>query len=278
MIDAFTQQYLNALDIDGLRKRDLTLVAALQTAHLARFSFNNIDVLLGEELKLDLEALQEKIMSRNRGGYCFEHNKLLFHALESLGFDVKLVLGKVTKQLESDGPRTHRITLLKYQEREFLVDVGFGPYSPSQPIPFVMDEEIELGSITYRIVKNDRSEFVLQKRANESFSSLYTFDSGFYTEGDCEAGNLYSHRHENAAFLGKFLVSLVSPAEVKFIFNQVFRVIGSDGGVTEMKIKGPGQLKEILAEVFSVRVDDAEAELLFAKSASFEEIQQERSQ
>ncbi|MGY8695627.1 MAG: arylamine N-acetyltransferase, partial [Verrucomicrobiia bacterium] len=68
-LDGVSKEYLDALELE-LCDLDLDFVSRMQRAHLARFSFNNIGVLLDEEISLDIEALCEKIVRRNRGGYC----------------------------------------------------------------------------------------------------------------------------------------------------------------------------------------------------------------
>ena len=106
-----TQSYLADLTIsEGPLAIDF--LNELQSKHIAQYSFNNLAVILGQELPLDPESLFNKIVERRRGGYCFEHNKLVFTVLSELGFDVRLLLAKVIYNQDVDVARTHRVTLL----------------------------------------------------------------------------------------------------------------------------------------------------------------------
>ena len=48
----------------------------LLAAHMNAIPFQSIDVLIGRPIRLDLEALQKKIVTDRRGGYCFKQGTL----------------------------------------------------------------------------------------------------------------------------------------------------------------------------------------------------------
>ncbi|MEM9159072.1 MAG: arylamine N-acetyltransferase, partial [Verrucomicrobiota bacterium] len=156
-----TARYLSSL---GLEKAKVSLeyVSELQRAHLRKFSFNNIGVLLGRDLNLDLDPLFDRIVTKGQGGYCFEHNKLFMEVLQGLGAKVSMMMGKVTREVSSESPRAHRFTVLKVSgdERTYLVDVGYGPLCPRQPVPIVFGEEIEVRGGFYRFERNEYGETV----------------------------------------------------------------------------------------------------------------------
>src|ERR1043165_7218391 len=60
-------------------------LAALLDAHMSRIPFENLDVLLGRPVNLDLGGLQDKLVRAGRGGYCFEHATLFAAVLEAFG-------------------------------------------------------------------------------------------------------------------------------------------------------------------------------------------------
>ena len=63
------------------------LLERLMQRHLAAFPFASVGVRLGNELPLDLPQLFERLVVRQRGGYCFEQNRLLQEMLDELGLD-----------------------------------------------------------------------------------------------------------------------------------------------------------------------------------------------
>jgi N-hydroxyarylamine O-acetyltransferase len=48
----------------------------LHFAHSTSIPFENLDILLGRAISLELDLLQAKLVAGGRGGYCFEHNTL----------------------------------------------------------------------------------------------------------------------------------------------------------------------------------------------------------
>jgi len=74
---AFDQDaWLSRIGYRGSREPTLETLRGLVGAHAAAISYESIDVLLDRPPKLDLDSLQRKMISRRRGGYCFEQNML----------------------------------------------------------------------------------------------------------------------------------------------------------------------------------------------------------
>ena len=104
--------YLARLDIDAasVRTPSRAALADLHEAHVRAFTFDNIDVLLGQHPGVSLDAVQEKFVGRGRGGYCFEHSTIFAAALERLGYQVRRHLGRVGDPATgSQQGRTHMV-------------------------------------------------------------------------------------------------------------------------------------------------------------------------
>ena len=61
-------------------------LSAIHLHHPRAIPFENLNPLLRRPVRLDLEALQEKLVRGVRGGWCFEQNLVFRHALQALGF------------------------------------------------------------------------------------------------------------------------------------------------------------------------------------------------
>ena len=83
--------YLRRIDYGGALEPTLPALQALHLAHATHIPFENLDILLGRSIRLDLASLQAKLVAGGRGGYCFEQNTLFTAALRALGFDVTLL-------------------------------------------------------------------------------------------------------------------------------------------------------------------------------------------
>jgi N-hydroxyarylamine O-acetyltransferase len=115
---------------------DLATLSGLLRAHMDSIPFENLDVLLGRPIRLDLDSLQAKLVRARRGGYCFEHGTLLFAVLQQLGFAPERRLARVTLMAPREAvPRTHLFLTVPLPEGRFVVDAGFGALAPPFPLP-----------------------------------------------------------------------------------------------------------------------------------------------
>ena len=259
-----TAGYLDAL---GMRRAapDLGLLQQLVRRHVARFAFCSVGPRLGDELPLDLESLYERIVVRARGGYCFEQNALFHAVLEELGFEVRLCLARVIYNQEIHPPLTHRISLVRLGEQEYVSDVGFGPLGP--PVPVSMAERPALaGAGSFRVHERRPGEFHLQMFKDGGDFSLYRFSAGDYGPADCELGHFYSHRHPKAVFVNNLVASRILPDEVRSLRNRDYWVI-TPTGVAQTIVSSAAQLRQLLEQELGIRITAAESHQLFDATA-----------
>ncbi|WP_438452424.1 arylamine N-acetyltransferase, partial [Listeria monocytogenes] len=69
--------YLARIDLPETPVADVDGLAALQRAHRLAIPFENLDVKLGRGVAIDSASVFDKLVTRRRGGYCFEQNRLL---------------------------------------------------------------------------------------------------------------------------------------------------------------------------------------------------------
>jgi N-hydroxyarylamine O-acetyltransferase len=115
---------------------DLATLSGLVAAHVAAIPFENLDVLLGTPISLELDAVSAKLIDRRRGGYCYEHATLFGAVLERLGFTVRAHSARVTMATPKHAaPRTHMLLSVELPEGAYVVDPGFGGLAPRVPVP-----------------------------------------------------------------------------------------------------------------------------------------------
>jgi N-hydroxyarylamine O-acetyltransferase len=133
---------LHALDAGYLRD--------LQRSHLRSVPFESLDIHLGERISLAHEALFDKIVTRRRGGFCYELNGLFAELLAALGYDVTRLAASVYTG-ESVGPPLDHLALRVVADGErWLVDVGFGAFA-QHPLRFDAGDDQADPAGTYRI-------------------------------------------------------------------------------------------------------------------------------
>jgi N-hydroxyarylamine O-acetyltransferase len=259
------QNYLSDLGLVAPEQPNIKFVQALQAEHVARYSFNSLAVVLGEEISLELDAISQKIVTRGLGGYCFEHNKLTFELLKALGYDVQLKLARVlNNNFEREAGRTHRVTLLTLEGVSYLVDTGFGGNGPIAPLRLDSNTQQVAGLDGYRLLAKGKGEYDLQVMKGDDYFTLYRFDHADYTDADCALGHFYSHKNPNAVFLKNLMVTLKQKDQTMALVNAEL-IIRNRQGEKKRMIETPELLNDILTKEFDIVLDPALVEHLFIR-------------
>src|SRR4051812_46583237 len=87
--------YFRRIGYSGAGTATLDTLRAILVRHPEAIPFENLDPLLRWPVRLDIGSLQQKLVRDGRGGYCFEQNLLLGHALSDLGFQVTGLAARV---------------------------------------------------------------------------------------------------------------------------------------------------------------------------------------
>ena len=168
--------YLARIGFTGATQPTLTTLQQLHHAHVCTIPFENIDVLLNRPVHLETEAIQEKLVTARRGGYCYEHNALFLLALQQMGFDARGLAARVViAQPPSVPPRTHMLLLVPLAESFWIADVGFGGPTLSAPIRLVADEIQRTPHGEYQL-QSLGEEWLLRQRRGGEWLPLYRFD------------------------------------------------------------------------------------------------------
>lgn len=186
---------------------------ALHLAHATRIPFENLDIMLGRPIALDLPAIQAKLVGRRRGGYCFEHNLLFAAALRAFGFDLTQLAARVRYRTTALLPRTHMLLLVEAEGRRWLADVGFGGEGLLLPIPFGTGEEVQHYAWRYRVIEEAGSGWVLQSQRDGHWHNLYAFTLEPQLAVDYEIANHYVSTHPRSRFVQTLTVQLPHPEQ-----------------------------------------------------------------
>ena len=130
--------YLDRIGAGRPAVLDAAALAALHRAHQEAVPFENLSIHLGEPISLDKDELIAKIVTRRRGGFCYELNGAFALLLESLGAQVARVAARVYGADGRLGPLFDHLALvvrLPDGSGPWLADVGFGAHS-SYPLRY----------------------------------------------------------------------------------------------------------------------------------------------
>ena len=255
---ALTAAYLADLGLEAGPPTP-ALLAAIQRRHIAALAFTSVGPRLGDALPLDPVEIHDRIVVRRRGGYCFEHNGLLFEVLSDLGYQPRLILGRVLLSGNPHPGLTHRISVVDLDGVPHVVDVGFGAPGPHLPVP-LGGEVVGSSWRRFRVVELRPGHWFMQSAVGEDWLSLYRFELLEYGPMDCEVGHFYSHRHPDASFVNRLVVSLILDGEVRSLQDREYRVIRPDG--VEVHAIAEPDVADLLAHELGVRVTPDEARRL----------------
>ena len=169
--------YLERINYHGSLIPNAQTLRELQVAHLLTVPFENLSIHAGEPIILQNTALFEKIVTRRRGGFCYELNGLFASLLSALGFEVVMLSAEVATKAGGFGPNFDHMTLMVVLEDRWLVDVGFGDTFRE---PLLIDERGEQvqNERSYRIAWDDPYLVVLQRinsEGNQAWKTEYRF-------------------------------------------------------------------------------------------------------
>jgi N-hydroxyarylamine O-acetyltransferase len=245
--------YLERVGYRGPRDASIDTLHALHLAHATSIPFENLDILLGRSIRLDLESLQRKLIAERRGGYCFEQNLLLAAGLETLGFDVTLLSARVRYGATVVRPRTHMLLLVTVADSRWIADVGFGGEGLLKPVRLAIDAESCQFHWRYRLVEEGR-HYVLQSRRPDGWMDMYAFTLEPHERVDYEVSNHYTSTHPTSPFRTMPIVQRPSP-EARYILRD--RELTTDTGaqVTARTVSDE-ELLDVLRETFGIDLAD----------------------
>ncbi|GAB2821993.1 arylamine N-acetyltransferase family protein [Ferruginibacter profundus] len=168
------KQYLERIGYDGPIDSTLQVLSQLQYMHLMHVPFENLDI--HTNTKIDLSNLYDKIVTRKRGGFCYELNGLFYELLKEIGYAVKMVSARVYDGKKEYSPEfDHLALIVKINKDNYLVDVGFGEFS-LQPILIVLNKETNDPRGIFKIEANYKNYILVTKKNPEgNFIPEYLF-------------------------------------------------------------------------------------------------------
>jgi N-hydroxyarylamine O-acetyltransferase len=268
-------RYLARIGFEGKPAPDLATLARLQALHVAAIPFENLAALAGEPIDLDLAALEEKLLTPGRGGWCFEHNLLFAHALEAIGFEVRRLSARVRWNVPADvvTARSHMLLRVTLPDGPYIADVGFGGLTLTAPLRLEPDIEQATPHEPHRLSKigarpgSEQGQsgvracsdpgFGLEAKIAGEWRELYRFDLTEQLQADYEVSNWYLLTNPASQFLSNLIVARAEPGARHALRNARYSVHRPDGTTTRNFLHDVDALKRVLFEVMHLRVPDS---------------------
>ncbi len=174
--------YLNRINYAGSLTLTAQTLRDLQMAHLLSVPFENLSIHANEPIVLTEDALFDKIVTRRRGGFCYEMNGLFAALLRGLGFEVAMLSAGVATEDGRFTPPFDHMALMVTLEQRWLLDVGFGD-TFRQPL-LLGDEEVvadnslpsrRSGGRFYQILSDDTHLTLMEQKGDNPWRPQYRF-------------------------------------------------------------------------------------------------------
>jgi len=247
--------YLARIGVRGrgsLDPRDhlrIETIAALMHAHMAAIPFENLDVLLGRGVRVDLDAVFAKLVTARRGGYCFEHGTLFQAALRALGIEAVAHAARVLLVApKAEAPRTHMFLTVGLHGHTWILDPGFGGQGPLVPLPLAEEREVRNGRDAHRLVRRD-GEWVLEGLVNGAMTALWTSSLEPQFPVDFALANHYVATFPDSPFVNRLMIRALTPGGRVSAMNRDVTVL-QDGAAEKRQLADRAELRALLDRHF----------------------------
>lgn len=251
------ETYLERIGWGGGTRPTFDTLTRLLRAHMSSIPFENLDVLLGRPVRLDLEGLQDKLVRARRGGYCFEHATLFASVIEQLGFEpIRHSARVVLVNPRSAAPRTHMFLTVPLAEGTFVVDPGFGAQAPRVPVPLVDGAEARVDGDTYWMVRDGRY-WVLRAQTGDKIIDCWASTLEQENLIDFEMGNHFTATHASSPFVNRIMMFVrTEHARVTVMNRDITLWRGSQPHSTQLADRAA--LRALLVEHFGFDLPEVE--------------------
>ncbi|MEK8144733.1 arylamine N-acetyltransferase [Streptomyces sp. M10(2022)] len=152
-------------------------------------------MLLGRDVPLDLESVQDKLVRRGRGGWCMEHVVLVAAVLDRIGFTFTALSARsrirTGKKL---GPAVHLALCVELDGESWLFDVSFGGFGLYEPIRVADGARLD-GDWPFDVVREPHGEYVLRFLRGDGPADIYGFTTDPRYPSDFEILNHFCLSH-----------------------------------------------------------------------------------
>ncbi|MGF6374582.1 N-hydroxyarylamine O-acetyltransferase [Paraburkholderia sp. RAU6.4a] len=263
------ENYFARIGYQGPRAATLDVLRAIHRLHPAAIPFENLNPLTRRPVRLELEAVERKLVTEKRGGYCFEQNILFANVLMQLGFRVTPLLARVVwgREPGTISPRTHMVLRVDIDGDAWIADVGFGAVTLTAPLRLTagLAQPIPLG--TFRLADAGRDTVYLEVLApDESWTRVYHVDLRAVEWIDYETSNWYTSTSPDSKFVHNLLACRVLPELRLALFNDQFDERDARGQiVNERRLASAAELADCLRERFGLNLEDIDIADVFER-------------
>ncbi len=241
--------YLDRIGFEGPVAPDRSTLETVQTRHHLSIPYENLDVQLGRPLTIDPEAAFAKLVTRRRGGWCYEMNGLMGWALGEIGFKVTRLTGAVMRSAAGDANiGNHLVLRVDLPGGPVLADVGLGdgPFTPFE----LMEGPLTVRGLEFRLESLEGGWWRIH---NHALCRPPNFDVHPQVSGEdvLAARCAWLQSDPASMFVQTLICQRFTPDGHVDLVGRVLRRVGPTG-VTETVLASADELVAVLEDVFGL--------------------------
>jgi N-hydroxyarylamine O-acetyltransferase len=240
--------YLERIGYGGSNAPTLETLGGLHLHHLLSVPFENLDIPLGRPLRIEPDAIFEKLVRRRRGGLCYELNGLFAELLRALGFRLEFLSAAVHRENGVWGLPFDHLALRVHLDEPWLADVGFGRDSFREPLRLGTTEPQERHGVTYRLADAGPVR-ILQFSRDGVWIDAYRFD--LQAHEFAEFGEACRRHQREGPFASVPLCGLATAEGRVTLVDRRLRIVAGDR-VREQELADEQARLAALREYFGV--------------------------
>jgi N-hydroxyarylamine O-acetyltransferase len=249
---------------------DKATLDAILRCHVEAIPFENLDVVRGLPIALDLPRIATKLIHQGRGGYCFEQNTLLLGALTALGYAASPLSARVRigRARDFTPPRSHMFLRVELDGASWLVDAGVGGLSPTAAL------RLEVGSVqstphdARRLIatgnwapdlgsRSPDATLIHQVQLGGEWQDVCEFTLEPMPEIDRIVANWYTSAHPNSHFKDRLMVARATARGRTTLLNGELTLRDASGNAHVTTLHTQAELREALLVHFGIELNDA---------------------
>ena len=242
---------LKRIGYSGPIKPNLATLRNLQMAFLLKVPFENLDIHFGRPIILSSKGIYNKIVSNNRGGFCYECNILFFDLLKALGFRVDYLSARMVTDSRV-GPEFDHMVLLVHLDHDYLVDVGNGQ-SCREPLRLDGSNRATSEGYVYRAGIHSQDYALLYRQPDTEWTPRFLFTLRPRQRAEFSDMCHYHQTSPHSIFTRQRLVTMATP-EGRISLTDMQLVITNRVEKHESVVYSKDQYKTILRQKFGIEI------------------------
>lgn len=244
--------YLRRIGLTGPIAPTAENLKLLTRAHLEAVPFENLQITQEHQIpSLEPEDLFSKIVENNRGGYCFELNKLFFLLLEALGYPCRSVAARIVYHFAEPRPLSHRAIVAVADGQKWYVDVGYGGAGPKGALSMDTPQWQNVYGDFFRITPEDHG-YLLSRMDPEGEARVILFRDEPWLDVDFNTLNCYYATFQRSPFRAKRILYRCTKSGWINLIANVFTTC-ENGNVSSVQLE-EAQIPDIIYSQFGLSV------------------------